>query len=598
MTSLRPDPLTPSAFLDALLGAPAPAAQLDEAGRILQVNEAWVARFGGAREHYVGRAPESVVAAGVPLSFAPLPASLGGAELVYAPAAGSDGGDIPARVFDELPIGMGVFDAAFRFLRVNAALCALFELPAEELLGRPYHDFVHPDERTPAASRMQAARSGALSAGTMERRYVTGKGRVVLVRASGVRLTATPPTFFGVFADVTDRREPDGEAARLQEQAIHAERLRTLGQLAAGMAHEINNPASIAIGGVDLARRRIAAATAAAKTGDLAGVRRQLDQLELALRYCEDGALRVTQAASRFGGFATLRSGRLERVDPNELVRRAVGLVRNEIRHRAQLEVTLGEVPRIVAYGDRIVQVVTGLLVNAGQAVDGPADEHTIAVTTAAAPGAVTITVRDTGPTVAKDVLERLFEPFGPTRGKDRSGGFGLSVARQIVQQHGGDIGVESAPGGGLAFVVHLPVVNGLVADEDQPVRGARILVVDDEPYLLEVFAQLLGEDHEVVVADGGRRALELLGREARFDLVICDLMMPEVDGVAVHEWLREHRPDLAERTLFCTGGAFTERAERYLAAGNRPVLAKPFSSDEVIRSVGALLRTASKTTG
>jgi signal transduction histidine kinase/CheY-like chemotaxis protein len=434
-----------------------------------------------------------------------------------------------------------------------------------------------------------------LSAAVTERRWVTGTGRVVVLRGAGVRLTTNPATFFGTFVDVAERRAPPVEPARLEEQTFHAERLRTLGQLAAGMAHEINNPASIAIGGVDLARRRLAAAAAAAKRGDLAEVRGQLEQLEQALGYAEDGALRVSQAASRFGGFANLRYGRLERLDPNELVRRALALVRNEIRHRAQLEVALGEVPHLVAYGERLVQVLTSLLVNAGQAIDGPAEQHTIAVTTAASDGVVSVTVRDTGIAVARDALERLFEPFGPTRGKDRSAGFGLSVARQIVQQHGGDIGVYTPPDGGVAFVVRLPLVNGLVAEDDRPARGARVLVVDDEPYLLDLIAQVLGEHHEVVVAESGQKALELLSTDRRFDVVICDLMMPDVDGVALHGWLRERRPALAARTVFCTGGAFTERAERYVRDGNHPVLSKPFSGEDVLRTVAAALRGADK---
>ena len=497
---------------------------------------------------------------------------------------------IPDEAFRHAPVGLGVFDAQFRFKRANDALAAMLDLTPAELVGRAYAAFVHPDDAQPAAHRMRAAREGALSPGQVERRFVSATGRVVWVRAGGVRMVSDgEPSYFGVFLDINERHEAEAERGRLHEQVVHGERLRTLGQIAAGIAHEINNPASIAIGGVDLTRRRLGAALAAAKAGELAVVRRHLESLEASLRYCEDGTLRVAQAARRLGSFSSLRSGRIDRLDPNDAVRRALELVRNELRHRARLVVELGEVPRMVGDAERIIQAVTNLLINAAQAVDGTPDTHAITVSTWSDGTTVYVRVADTGAGMTRDVRDHLFEPFFASRGKDRGAGLGLTVVHDVVSQHRGRIDVNSEPGKGSMFTLAFPLNNGL---EDRAVdvtpsavasRARRVLVVDDEPFLLAVIGEILQGQYEVVTAPGGREALAVLAGDTAFDVVLCDLMMPEIDGVEVHTWLAANAPTLAARTVFCTGGAFTTRAERYLARADIPVLEKPLTAEDVL---------------
>ncbi len=605
---------------DALLAAPLATALLSADGAFVRVNRAWSTLVGRDEGWFSGRMLASLVSdgaglfdrlrgvrdraltvsllradGGVPVELSGRPFGSAGMVVLYARELRRGGAEappemIPDAAFRDAPVGLGVCDPDFRFQRVNNALGAIFDLPPDQLVGRSYLEFVHPADRAQAEQRIRSARAGGLAAGQVDRRFVTAAGRTVWVRASGVRAgTETDPSYFGVFLDVSDQHRAEEERARLQEQVVHAERLRTLGQIAAGIAHEINNPAAIAIGGVDLARRRLGAAITAARSGDLPGVRRHLDNLEGALRYCEDGTLRVAQAARRLGSFSSLRGGRVEEVDPNDAVRRSIELVRNELRHRARLVVELGEVPRLVAHQERLIQAVTNLLVNAGQAIEGAPDEHAVTVRTWTAGNVVHILIADTGVGMTRDVRERLFEPFFTSRGKDRGTGLGLTVVHDVVSQHRGRIDVWSEPNRGSRFTLELPVDNGLRATtpEASPAgRGGRVLVVDDEPFLLAVVGEILRGEHEVVTAAGGREALAVLAQDTAFDAVLCDLMMPGVDGIEIHSWLLESAPALAARMVFCTGGVFTARAESYLARTGLRVIEKPFTAEDVLACI------------
>lgn len=624
-------PSSPEALSDALLGAPVAGAVVSPDGTFRRVNTRWAAMLGRSEGWFPGRAladvapiPTSELAARFvdPAGARPLPTRLRAAdgtqhpaELVFVPASAPDApapifavyvagaGPAPTpsvltdAAFRDAPVGLGLLDASFRFQRVNDALAALFELPAAQLVGRAYNDFLHPGERVASEGRMRQARSGALAAGQVERRFITAQGRTVWLRTGGVRASAGPEAlYFGVFIDVSARYEAEAEQARLQEQVVHAERLRTLGQIAGAIAHEVNNPAAIAIGGVDLARRRVGAALTSARAGDIAAVRKHLENLEAALRYCEDGTLRIAQAARRLGSFSSLHGGRVEKIDPNDAVRRSIELVRNDIRHRARLVVELGDVPKLVAHPDRLIQAIINLLVNAGQAIEGAAEDHAITVRTWMGDRAVHISVADTGIGMTREVRDRLFEPFFTSRGKDRGTGLGLTVVHDVVRQHRGKIDVWSEYGRGSRFTLELPLDNGLdtKADATPTAQARRVLVIDDEPFLVAVLTEILQENHEVVTATSGRDALVLLAQDTAFDAVLCDLMMPGIDGIEVHGFLLAHAPELAARTVFCTGGAFTARAESYLQDSGVPVLAKPFTAEDVFRCLSeAAARTA-----
>jgi CheY-like chemotaxis protein len=226
--------------------------------------------------------------------------------------------------------------------------------------------------------------------------------------------------------------------------------------------------------------------------------------------------------------------------------------------------------------------VFLSLLLFAAQALpEGVADKHTIRVTTRET-DRVIVEVADTGPGLSEEVARQLFDPFAAT-------GVGLAIAETIVKDLGGEIEVETAPGKGTLFRVHLPKTTPRAAaapvlptngDAAVVARG-RVLVVDDEPLIASSLKRTL-KDHEVTILPSGRSAIDTLEADGEFDLIFCDLMMPELTGMDVYEWLQKARPGLEERMVFMTGGAFTARATEFLRAVPNMRFEKPFELDKV----------------
>jgi PAS domain S-box-containing protein len=487
------------------------------------------------------------------------------------------------QAFAAAPVGMAMLDASFRFRWVNAALARILAVSAERLVGRAYIEFVHPDDRAASAATLQRLDGGEITGGEQERRIRDATGRTLHLRVEGSRIA--DDLYFCVFVDLTPQRESEADRAQLQEQEVHAERLRTLGQIAGGIAHEVNNPAAIAVGGVDLARRHVTAITNAMGAENPVLMRKHLERLDASLRYCEDGTARLAKVARKLSVLSGLLRGDIERLDVNALVRRVVDQLQGDLRLRADLRIDLQPLPALVAHPERLVQVLSNLLVNAAQAIKGVPTDHQITLSTRSNGGEIEIVVADTGVGMPQATLDRIFEPFYTTRSRDEGSGLGLAVVFDVVRQHRGRIDVRSEPNQGTRFTLTLPLKNGLGpggAGTPTPTARARILVVDDEPFLLAILAEILSIEHDVVAVGGGPEALALLGTDLKFDALLCDLMMPNVDGIAVHRFLLEHAPALAARTVFATGGAFTPRTAGYVASRGVPVLVKPFTAEHV----------------
>jgi CheY-like chemotaxis protein len=257
----------------------------------------------------------------------------------------------------------------------------------------------------------------------------------------------------------------------------------------------------------------------------------------------------------------------------------------NEIRHRARLVKAYGPVPPVEGSESRLGQVVLNLLVNAAHAItEGSAEQNEIRVTTSTdAEGRAVLEVRDTGGGIAPGARQRIFDPFFTTKEIGVGTGLGLSICHGIVSAMGGTIAVDSQPGAGSLFRVVLPPASAappasrFAAPAAAPPRRCRILVVDDEPLIAAMLRRTLAPDHEVVAAESGREALHrLVDDRERFDLVLCDLMMPEMTGMEVHAALARSAPDEAERLVFVTGGAFTPRAQAFLAGVPNRCIDKP----------------------
>ncbi len=482
-------------------------------------------------------------------------------------------------LFEAVPVGVLHFDAGGRITAVNELLV--------EQLGSTRHMVVGLDMRTVPNDRFRAAVEEALAGrvGEFDGEYTSVTGnRTRLFRAtfSPIFRDGRVEGGVGIVDDVTERREIEARLAQ-------GERMASLGRLAAGVAHEINNPLAYVRTNLDLARRELEGL----RGTDAAAIDRALQ----ALLRADDGVERVRVIASDLKTFSRGDDGSWQPVQMRRVVDAAINLAWNEIRHRAELVREIGHPPPVMGSETRYVQVVVNLLVNAAHAIDDEGDPSRRRITIRLGEtddDRVFLEVEDTGHGIAPDVVGRIFEPFWTSKPKTRGTGLGLSICHGIITSAGGTIRVtRSKPGVGTTFRVELPSVSVVPARRKKaspalvatPTRRGAVLVVDDEPRLATTLRLALTERAEVEVAEGGAAALAVLAREGVvFDLVLCDLMMPEVSGMDVYERTLETRPDLAARFVFMTGGAFTDRARDFLKTSGMPRLEKPFALADVER--------------
>lgn len=381
------------------------------------------------------------------------------------------------------------------------------------------------------------------------------------------------------------------EAKDAQLQLMVSDRMASLGTLAAGVAHEINNPLAAVITNLELV------------CNSLRWLGESLPLQRLLFERLEDArssSYRVRAIVRDLKLFARGDDPRFEPVDVEAVLESTLRMATTEIRHRAQLVRDYAGVPHAWANESRLGQVFLNLVMNAAQAIRvGNASDNEIRVTTAYdGAGHVVVTIADTGRGIDRDVAPRLFTPFFTTKDVGEGTGLGLSICRRILASLGGTISFESRVGRGTEFTVRLPVArvqpevkdpSPVLMPAEAPRRG-RVLVVDDEVSFGKATQRILQNDHDTTFIESGRRALEMFRAGERFDVVLCDLMMPDMTGMDLHAALERECPEQAAAMVFVTGGAFSRRASDFLAATPNPCVDKPFVPDELRALVGELV--------
>jgi CheY-like chemotaxis protein/two-component sensor histidine kinase len=351
-----------------------------------------------------------------------------------------------------------------------------------------------------------------------------------------------------------------------------------LGTLAAGVAHEINNPLASVSANLEYVAQRV--------EGDV--------DLATVVAEAQDGAERVRDVVRGLRAFSAPTGRERRPADVRGELEAAIRLARNEIRHRARLEVDVGDLPLVEAGAHELGQVFLNLLLNAAQAIpEGRAEENLIEVVARRTPeGAASISIRDSGVGIPPQVLERIFEPFFTTKPLGVGTGLGLAIAHRIVVDAGGRIEVETQLGRGSAFRVVLPPARAALAPAvtapATPAPSAapiHVLIVDDDPLVIRAVGRILGPGFEVTTSPSAADALARIERGEGFQAVLCDLMMPQMTGMELHARVAARDPAMARRMIFMTGGAFTEAAARFVAESRAPCFDKPFEP--------ALLRAA-----
>jgi PAS domain S-box-containing protein len=378
--------------------------------------------------------------------------------------------------------------------------------------------------------------------------------------------------------DITERRQLE---ARLQI----AGRMASIGTLAAGVAHEINNPLAFMAANLVVLTEMLEELDGAASPAVLAEFRAILSETQ-------QGANRIRDIVRDLKGASSVGAESQEAaIDVNAALELALRMADHHVRQRARVIKKLGEPPFVSGQASKLGQVFLNLLINAAQAIPESMEARKeITVTTGTDfQSRAFIEISDTGAGIDPNVLPRIFDPFFTTKQVGGGTGLGLAICHGILTAMGGEITVKSVLGEGTTFRICLPASElppGQVAQAltlPPPTRPGRVLIIDDDPLVGQGIGRLLGREHQVRLTQSVLEALPLLREQPPYDLILCDLMMPEITGMDLHEQLRD-RPELLNRLVFMTGGAFTPRAAAFVEHSGATVLQKPLDLEQLSR--------------
>ena len=496
--------------------------------------------------------------------------------------------DRQRQILDAMADMILVKDVDSKIVWANRALREAWGSENDDLVGEDYNPLSKLDERNRSLEQDALVLDTRDTVLLPDERLERKDGRILQVD------TVKSPIFdrdgqvimtVAVSRDVSDRK-------KLEAQLRLTETMSTVGTLAAGMAHEINNPLTYVIANLEFLAQRLP------QHGPWLGEREAREWVS-ALTEAREGASRVQRIVKDLKDASRGDHDHFGDVDIEQVLESTLKLAANELQHHARVVRDYSRVPTVSGNASRLGQVFLNLLVNAAHAIrEGAAHENEIRlVLRADSKQRVVVEIHDSGHGIPEEHRARLFEPFFTTKDVGEGTGLGLFICHRIVTDLGGTIEVESNIGSGSVFRVVLPPssqprdrIEVVIERPTTVTRRGRILVVDDDTLVARAMSRLLAEHHEVLALTSAGEALTRLERGERFDLIFCDLMMPVTTGVEFHQRLLELDRKQAERTIFITGGAFTDASRKFLETTANDRLEKPFDQQKLRQIIARYL--------
>jgi PAS domain S-box-containing protein len=492
-------------------------------------------------------------------------------------------------MLDEMEEAYYEVDLAGNFTFFSDALCRQLGYSREEIMGMSYQVYI-PREN---AKKVFEAYNRVYRTGEPLKSFASAQikkdGTLVFTEDSIFPLRDEKGeiiAFRGISRDVTERRGAEEERRQLEQKAQFASRLASVGELASGVAHEINNPLTAVIGYAHLLLERKDVPE---------DIRRDVEVIN-------EGAQRVAGIIKKLLVFARQTKPERTYVDINEIINttlelRAYSLQGNNVKVVLQFDPDL---PLTVADAGQLQQVFLNLIINAETEVKLAHGGGKLAIKTEQIDDNIRVSFKDNGLGIAKENLERIFNPFFTTRRVGQGTGLGLSVCHGIVTEHKGRIWAESQLGRGATFIVELPIVAEdkqlelpeHIVQEAKNVTGAKILVVDDDEVIRQFVSQMLiNEGHEVGSVDSAERALEEI-KVKEYQVIMLDIKMPGMSGIELYRHFQKISPSLAERVVFITGDVMGPSTMAFLSKTKVPYIIKPFDAKQLKAELNRVLAT------
>ena len=489
-------------------------------------------------------------------------------------------------IFEYAPDGLYLNDLKGNFIEGNRAAEEITGYRRDELIGKNFLKLkLLTLKQIPKAAALLAKNALRQPSGPDEFTFNRKDGtRVQLeIRTFPVEIKGEP-VVLGIARDITGRKKMEEGKKELEQKAQLASRLATVGEMASGIAHEINNPLTGVIGFSQLLAQR----------EDMP--KDTKEKLEI----IAEGGQRVASIVSRLLAFA--RHHKLERsyTSINELLEntlklRAYEMESSNIKLSTQLDPGLA---RTMADAAQLQQVFLNIIINAETEMKKAHGKGKLVVKTETIHATIRISFKDDGPGISPENLDRLFEPFFTTKEAGKGTGLGLSICHGIIAEHNGEIYARSKLGKGATFIVELPVVAEVkqaepgkpAIKEVKKVTGAKILVVDDEPTNCQLLTHLLGEEgYDVESTGDAETALEKIKAE-RYNLILLDIKLPGMSGIELYKNMQKTARSLARRVVFITGDAMAPDTMSFLSRTKAPHITKPFDIEKLKRTMNRIL--------